>query len=169
MSNRRGRGAPEGERSPRASERPLLARGGEEKEKGRAGGGRPRRTVRQRALPGCPARQGGPALAACTPGSATRAEGGTPSSQSSPFLCSFLSVSLLLKGDYVLAGKTSHFCAEQAPCRGGRAGRAPRRCGFCPRQLCNGSGHAACVLRGFHLKKTRCLGFFCLFFKDSFK
>lgn len=159
----RGREEPETERAPTAGPR----RRGEGE--GRAGGGRPRRTVRQRALPGCPARQGGPALAACTPGSATRAEGGTPSSQSSPFLCSFLSVSLLLKGDYVLAGKTSHFCAEQAPCRGGRAGRAPRRCGFCPHQLCIGPGHAACVLRGFHLKKTRCLGFFCLFFKDSFK
>lgn len=106
MSNRRGRGAPEGERSPRQSERPLLARGGEEKEKGEREVGRPR-TARQRARQ--PRSLRSPALAASTPGSATRAEGGRPSSQSSPFLYSFLSFSLLLKGDYVLAGKNFAF------------------------------------------------------------
>lgn len=119
----RGREEPETERAPTAG---TWRRGDGE---GRAGGGAATED-RPPASPASPARRGAQrSPAASTPGSATRAEGGRPSSQSSPFLCSFLSFSLLLKGDYVLAGKTTRFCAEQAPCGGGHAGRAPQSVG----------------------------------------
>lgn len=80
----RRREEPETERAPTAG---TWRRGeGEGRAGGGAGrGGPPAREPRQ------PRPLRSPAPAASTPGSATRAEGGRPSSQSSPFLCSFLS------------------------------------------------------------------------------
>lgn len=88
------------------------------------------------------------------PWPAGRREATSPGAALSSF-CLFL----LMEGGYVLAGD------HRTSVLGRPLQAAPWR------QGCGGRRHAACVLRGFHLKKIRCFGFFCFFFffKDSFK
>lgn len=128
VSNRRGRGAAEGEEP--SSERPCghaavaAAREGE----GRAGGGGRRSPARP-----CPARRQ-EAQPAVHTWAHDQAEGEDPHLRVALSSVFFFFFSLLLKGDYILAGKTSHFCAlagswrqraSQAEERGSRTAQVP--------------------------------------------
>lgn len=141
-------------RAARGSKCPLLAsRRGDERERG-AGAGPP-------ASPAA-ARHGGPARRVHT-WVCNQAEGGRPSSQSSPFLCSFfLSFSLLLKGDYVFAG-TTRVSVLSRLLAGGSCAESPAEAQVCPRCL-RPRGYAACVLRGFSFKENTVFGDFLFVF-----
>lgn len=110
-----------------------------------------------------PARQGGPARHVYA-WVFDQVEGGRPSSQSSPFLCSFF-LFLLLKGDYVLSGTTriSVLSRLLQLCLEGPAEA------WAPSTPSETSQSCCLCFRGFSFKENMVFGVFCLFFKDYFK
>lgn len=153
MSNRRGRGAPEGEQPEIVPTAGTAAR--RQRESG--GGAGPPESPGEPCSPLATEAQ----LAVSTPGSSTRWR------EEDPHLRVALSSVLSFFFSFIERGlrfirNNSHFCAEQAPysC----AWRAPPRRGFRPCRL-RPRSHAASVLEGFHLKKIRCLGFSVCFLK----
>lgn len=149
MSNRRGRGAPEGEQ-PEIVSAHCWHRG--EETEGERRWGRPAREP-------CSQLAKEAQLAASTPGSATRRR------EEDPHLRVALSSVLSFFFSFIERGlrftrNNSHYCAEQAPCS--RAESPAEACVLPTLRPCS---HAACVLRGFSFKENVVFGVFCLFLK----